>query len=76
MDNHSDGTLNDEGTAMKLTDAARQRVTGGITLSFAKKMNADIRLNYEKYFYDNIELAKPSERDKAVIELVIHFHNK
>lgn len=76
MDNHSDGTLNDEGTAMKLTDAARQRVTGGITLSFAKKMNADIRLNYEKYFYDNIELAKPSERDKAVIELVIHFPNK
>lgn len=36
MDNHSDGTLNDEGTAMKLTDAARQRVTGGITLSLPK----------------------------------------
>lgn len=75
MDNHSNGTLNEDGT-LKLTDAERQRVTGGITLSFAKKMNADIRLNYEKYFYKDISLAKPSERDKAVIELVIHFPNK
>ena len=72
MDNHSDGTL-DENGKMKLTDAQRQRITGGITLSMAKKMNADIRLNYEKYFYDDIELAKPSERDKAVVELVVHF---
>lgn len=72
MDNHSDGTLGDDGQ-MKLTDAQRQRVTGGITLSMAKKMNADIRLNYEKYFYDDITLAKPSERDKVVAELVVHF---
>lgn len=72
MNDHSDGTIDDSGQ-MKLTDAQRQRVTGGITLSMAKKMNADIRLNYEKYFYGNIALAKPSERDKAVVELVVHF---
>lgn len=72
MGDHSDGTLTDDGR-MKLTDASRQRVTGGITLSMAKKMNADIRLNYEKYFYHDIALAKPSERDKAVVELVVHF---
>ena len=72
MDNHSDGTL-DDARKMKLTDAQRQRVTGGVTLSMAKKMNADIRLNYEKYFYDDISLAKPSERDKVVAELVVHF---
>lgn len=60
----------------KQTDAERQRVTGGITLSFARRVNADIRLNYEKYFYKNPSLAKPSERDKAVVELVIHFPNK
>lgn len=72
MDNHSDGTLGDDGK-LKLTDASRQRVTGGITLSLAKKMNADIRLNYEKYFYNDIALAKASERDKAVVELVVHF---
>lgn len=74
MGDHSDGSINDDGS-LKLTDAARQRVTGGITLSLAKKMNADIRLNYEKYFYDDITLAKPSERDKMVVELVIHFPN-
>lgn len=79
MDNHSDGTLKTDadGNALagqfKLTDAKRQRVTGGITLSLAAKMNADIRLNYEKYFYDDITLAKPSERDKAVVEFVVHF---
>ena len=72
MDNHSDGTLGDDGK-LKLTDASRQRVTGGITLSLAKRMDADIRLNYEKYFYDDITLAKASERDKAVVELVVHF---
>lgn len=75
MGNHSDGSLNDDGT-LALTDAARQRVTGGITLSLAKKMNADIRLNYEKYIYDDASLAKTSERDKMVVELVIHFPNK
>lgn len=75
MDDHADGTLTDDGT-LKLTDGARKRVTGGITLSLAKKMNADIRLNYEKYFYSDISLAKPSERDKAVVEFVIHFPNK
>lgn len=74
MDDHSDGSV-DENGMLQLTDAARKRVTGGITLSLAKKMNADIRLNYEKYFYDDIQLAKTSERDKAVVELVIHFPN-
>lgn len=75
MGDHSDGSLNEDGT-LALTDAARQRVTGGITLSMAKKMNADVRLNYEKYFYDNASLAKTSERDKIVVELVIHFPNE
>ena len=74
MDDHADGTLDDSGK-LKLTDGRRQRVTGGVTLSLAasKKVLADVRLNYEKYFYDDISLAKPSERDKAVVELVVHF---
>lgn len=74
MGDHSDGSLADNGR-LKLTDAARKRLTGGITLSLAKKMNADLRINYEKYWYDDLTLAKPSERDKAVVELVIHFPN-
>lgn len=72
MDDHSNGVLNEKG-ALQTDDVARKRITGGITFSFAKKINADIRINYEKYFYDEQALAKPSERDKAVIELMVHF---
>lgn len=72
MDDHSNGKLNDEGV-LQTDDAARKRLTGGLTLSFAKGLNADLRLNYEKYFYDDDSLAKTSERDKAVIELMVHF---
>ena len=53
----------------------RNKTVFYVTLSMAmsKKVLADIRLNYEKYFYDDLTLAKPSERDKAVVELVVHF---
>lgn len=70
MGDHSDGSLNDDGT-LKLTDAARQRLTVGTTLTLAK--GVDLRLNYENYFYDNSSLAKTSERDKLVAELMVHF---
>lgn len=76
MGDHSNGMLTDDGKQLKLTDGARRRLTGGLTLSLSEKYCADIRLNYEKYFYSNFALAKPSERDKAVVELVIHFPNK
>lgn len=72
MGDHSDGTPTDDG-AFKRTDAARQRLTGGLTLRFAGKLPAELRLNYEKYFYRDETAAKPSELDKAVVELMIHF---
>ena len=39
----------------------------------AKPFVADIRLNYEKYFYPEGAVAKVSERDKAVVEFMIRF---
>lgn len=75
MGDHSNGSV-DEAGRLKLTDAARQRLTGGLTWSLAKQMNADIRMNFEKYFYEDASLAKPSERDKFVVELVVHFPNR
>jgi len=72
MDDHSDGKADENGQLTR-TDGARRRLTGGVTLSLAGPLQADLRLNYEKYFYDDIALAKPSERDKAVVELMIHF---
>lgn len=72
MDDHSNGQLNKDGV-LQIDDYARKRLTGGLTFSFTKGINADLRLNYEKYFYDDISFAKPSERDKAVVELMVHF---
>lgn len=79
MTNHSDGRRyldgkTDTGGALTVTDHRRSRLTGGLTLSFGHKgFVADLRLNYEKYFYHDKSLAKPSERDKAVIEIMTHF---
>ena len=72
MDDHSNGSLNDEGV-LQTDDAARKRLTAGITLGFAKRLAAELRLNYEKYFYDKGATMKASERDKVVMEMMIHF---
>ncbi len=72
MDDHSNGSLNDEGV-LQTDDAARKRLTAGITLGFAKCLAAELRLNYEKYFYDKGAAMKTSERDKVVMEMMIHF---
>ena len=49
------------------------RVTGGITLSLSKAFIADLRLNFEKYFYKKSGVPKESERDKIVIEFMTRF---
>ena len=73
MTNHSDGKVNDSGV-LQLTDAERNRLTGGLTLCGSRgRINAELRLNYEKYFYKKAALAKESERDKLVMEVMVHF---
>ena len=54
-------------------DWGRQRVTGGVTLGIRCPIAAELRLNYEKYFYDAGAIPDPSERDKAVVELMVRF---
>ena len=54
-------------------DFARQRVTGGVALTISKPILAELRINYEKYFYEDWSLADLSEQDKLVIELVARF---
>ena len=74
MTDHSDAETRDEGTgALLITDYRRHRVTGGITLSLSKAFRADLRLNYEKYFYPEGSIAKESEQDKVVLELMVRF---
>ena len=81
MGDHSDGkdyvlstdAAGQEVTGLKITDYQRSRLTGGVTFSVGKRFLADIRLNYEKYFYRAGGEAKSSEKDKVVVEVMTHF---
>ncbi|MCQ2254555.1 MAG: OprO/OprP family phosphate-selective porin [Bacteroidaceae bacterium] len=82
MDNHSDGkkgwTSPDLSTGeekkLVMSDAERHRMTAGITFHVANKLfPTDLRLNYEKYWYPNNGIAKESEQDKLVAELMVRF---
>ncbi len=73
MSNHSDGIKNEEGQ-LYANDPERHRMTLGTTLHFGvKKVYAEIRLNYEKYFYKQGVTPGISEQDKFVVELMCHF---
>lgn len=74
MTDQSNAKTTDEETgALVTTDYKRQRLTGGITFSLSKAFRTDLRLNYEKYFYTNSSIAKESEQDKIVLELMVRF---
>lgn len=72
MSDHSDGIRNSAGL-LYTTDYQRHRITAGATLSIAAPFTADLRLNYEKYFYRHDGIPKTSEKDKIVAELMVHF---
>ncbi|MFV0470955.1 MAG: porin [Paludibacteraceae bacterium] len=69
MTNNNKGLATDAGNYV--TDhIARSRFTGGVTLSFNKPFLNDLRLNYEKYFYEN---NINNIDDKIVAELIVRF---
>ncbi len=73
MSDHSNGNKDENGN-LALSDPERHRLTGGITLSLGKKnLQADIRLNYEQYFFNKEAIPSISERNKIVAEFVAHF---
>lgn len=79
MSDHSDGKRynadgdEDETGTLVINDYRRSRLTGGFTFSLDLPFVSDIRLNYEKYFYRSGAIAKPSEKDKIVIEFMTRF---
>ncbi|MDR1003886.1 MAG: OprO/OprP family phosphate-selective porin [Prevotellaceae bacterium] len=74
MTNQSDAVKTDEESgALLTTDYKRHRLTGGITFSLTKAFRTDLRLNFEKYFYPQSSIAKESEQDKIVLELMVRF---
>jgi hypothetical protein len=72
MGDHSNGTAGPEGMLVA-NDPERHRATAGVTFSLGLPFAADIRLNYEKYFYAADVTPGPSDFDKIVIELMAHF---
>jgi hypothetical protein len=58
---------------LAITNYHRSRATYGITLSMGKPFTADLRLNYEDYFYRKNAVIPKGEQDKFVIELMLKF---
>lgn len=54
-------------------EVARQRVTTGVTLTLGSPILAELRINYEKYFYEDWSLADDADKDKIVVEVVARF---
>ncbi len=73
LGDHSNGIPGAEDGSLVANDPARHRVTAGVTFSLGLPFQADIRLNYEKYFYRAGVTPGPSDHDKIVIELMAHF---
>lgn len=73
MTNNSDGRLDDK-DELTYNDAAANRITLGATVSSVyKKVHADVRLNYEKYFYHKHTEYKKVYDNLISAELVIRF---
>lgn len=73
MSDHSDGATIGDDSKFKTTDYKRHRLTTGVTLSLATPFVSDIRINFEKYFYRDGAIVKPSEKDKIVVEFMTRF---
>ncbi|MGM9698133.1 MAG: hypothetical protein ACI3Y0_05775 [Prevotella sp.] len=73
LSDHSDGISFGDTSRLVLDDPERHRLTTGLTFSLATPFVADLRVNYEKYFYNQGVIANQSERDKIVFELIAHF---
>jgi hypothetical protein len=73
MTDYSNGRRNASGY-LYCSDHARNRVTVGSTVSYIHSaVKADLRLNYEKYFYHSGFSAPEGDRDKIALELVVRF---
>ena len=73
MSDHSTGIPDPATGRLVADDPERHRVTGGLTFSLGLPFRADIRLNYEAYFYRADATPALSEQDKIVAEVMVRF---
>lgn len=72
-DHWDSNKYNDEGHAVT-TDAARTRMTGGLTLSYIeRRMHCDLRLDGEYIRFHHGVTAPQGQRSKIVAELIVRF---
>lgn len=72
ISDHSSGIPTDEGLLIA-DNPECHRLTVGATLSLQTIFQADIRLNYEKYFYNQGITPRPGEGDRLIFEIIAHF---
>jgi len=73
MTAHWDGKNADDGTPTEVMPT-RSRATIGSTLSYVyRKVHADVRINYEKYFYGSGGRPQGDQADRLSLELVVAF---
>lgn len=72
MGNNSSGLPGEDGKLFADNPEAH-RITLGATLSFMSMFQADIRLNYEKYFFKKGVTPTADNDDKIVLEITAHF---
>ena len=73
LSDHSTGIAAPATGTLVADDPERHRVTGGVTLSLGLPFRADLRLNYEAYFYRRTAAPALSEQDKFVAEFMVRF---
>lgn len=72
LGDHSSGVKDTAGKLI-VDDPARHRLTLGTTLSLMTKFQADIRLNYEKYFFKKNIIPTTADDDRIVLEVIASF---
>lgn len=72
LSDHSTGVRSNG--VLVTNQSSRQRITVGGTLTYIyKNVHCDLRLDYEKYFYDDNKPIIDKDCDKIVAEMVIRF---
>lgn len=72
MTDNSSGTADSQGQLV-VDDIGRKRATVGVTLGYYRKVAAELRVNFEKYFYGSDAEIGVSDHDKIVAELMFNF---
>ena len=74
MTDYSNGLVVNNQGMLECTNPGRNRITAGVTFAYLKKIGAEFRINYEKYFYhDKNAIVNENEQDKLVAEFVVKF---